>query len=125
MKNSPECTHGSRNSSTYINIDMFSYNLTDFNCSFIASECRLFVGYAELNQDTHVMIVVGFGFLMTFLKRYGFSSLGFNFLFTGFTIQWGILVCGFFHHFAHSGDHDAAANQTEHHGKMIQINIDE
>ena len=79
----------------------------------------------ELKKDTHVMIVVGFGFLMTFLKRYGFSSLGFNFLFTGFTIQWGILVCGFFHHFAHSGDHDAAANQTEHHGKMIQINIDE
>ena len=104
---------------------MFSYNLTDFNCSFMASECRLFFGYSELNQDTHVMIVVGFGFLMTFLKRYGFSSLGFNFLFTGFTIQWGILVCGFFHHFAHSGDHDAAANQTEHHGKMIQINIDE
>merc|ERR1712061_940529 len=33
-------------------------------------------------QDTHVMIVVGFGFLMTFLKRYGWSSLGFNFLFT-------------------------------------------
>ena len=79
----------------------------------------------ELLKDTHVMIVVGFGFLMTFLKRYGFSSLGFNFLFTGFTIQWGILVCGFFHHMAHSGDHDAAANQTEHHGKMIQINIDE
>jgi len=76
-------------------------------------------------QDTHVMIVVGFGFLMTFLKRYGFSSLGFNFLFTGFTIQWGILVCGFFHHMAHAGDHEAAANQTEHHGKMIQINIED
>ena len=44
------------------------------------------------------MIVVGFGFLMTFLKRYGWSSLGFNFLFTGFTIQWGILVAGWFHH---------------------------
>lgn len=47
-------------------------------------------------QDTHVMIIVGFGFLMTFLKRYSWSSLGFNFMFTAFTIQWSILVHGWF-----------------------------
>ena len=72
-------------------------------------------------QDTHVMIVVGFGFLMTFLKRYGWSSLGFNFLFTGFCIQWAILVAGFFHHLMHA-EHDAAANATDH-GAMIKINM--
>lgn len=72
-------------------------------------------------QDTHVMIVVGFGFLMTFLKRYGWSSLGFNFLFTGFCIQWAILVAGFFHHLAHS-DHEAAAgNHTNE--AMIKVNM--
>ena len=42
------------------------------------------------------MIIVGFGFLMTFLKRYSWSSLGFNFLFAAFTVQWAILVQGFF-----------------------------
>ena len=47
-------------------------------------------------QDVHVMIIVGFGFLMTFLKRYSWSSLGFNFLFAAFTVQWAILVQGFF-----------------------------
>ena len=31
-------------------------------------------------QDTHVMIFIGFGFLMTFLRAYGFSSLTINFL---------------------------------------------
>ena len=47
-------------------------------------------------QDVHVMIIVGFGFLMTFLKRYSWSSLGFNFLFSAFAIQWGMLVQGWF-----------------------------
>lgn len=27
-------------------------------------------------QDIHVMIFIGFGFLMTFLKRYGYSAVG-------------------------------------------------
>jgi ammonium transporter Rh len=71
-------------------------------------------------QDTHVMIVVGFGFLMTFLKRYGWSSLGFNFLFTGFCIQWAILVAGFFHHLAHAGHDNATTGEA---GKMISIDM--
>lgn len=65
-------------------------------------------------QDTHVMIVVGFGFLMTFLKRYGWSSVGFNFLITGFTIQWSILVTGLFHDYIMAGAHgDAGAHGEE------------
>ncbi|XP_021382923.2 ammonium transporter Rh type A [Lonchura striata] len=48
-------------------------------------------------QDVHVMIFVGFGFLMTFLKKYGFSSVGFNMLIAAFGLQWGILVQGFWH----------------------------
>ncbi|NP_001279347.1 ammonium transporter Rh type A [Callorhinchus milii] len=49
-------------------------------------------------QDVHVMIFVGFGFLMTFLKRYGFSSVGFNLLIAAFGLQWGALMQGFLHH---------------------------
>lgn len=60
------------------------------------------------------MIVVGFGFLMTFLKRYGWSSVGFNFLITGFTIQWSILVTGLFHDYIMAGAHgDAGAHGEE------------
>ncbi|KAK2142624.1 hypothetical protein LSH36_932g01094 [Paralvinella palmiformis] len=32
---------------------------------------------------------------MTFLKRYGFSSLGFNFLIAAFVLEWATLVAGF------------------------------
>ena len=45
----------------------------------------------------HVMIFVGFGFLMTFLQRYGYSSVGFNFLLAAFGIQWALLLQGWFH----------------------------
>ncbi|XP_059501423.1 ammonium transporter Rh type A isoform X3 [Stegostoma tigrinum] len=49
-------------------------------------------------QDVHVMIFVGFGFLMTFLKKYGFSSVGFNLLIAAFGLQWGTLMQGWLHH---------------------------
>ncbi|NXP12403.1 RHAG protein, partial [Thinocorus orbignyianus] len=48
-------------------------------------------------QDVHVMIFIGFGFLMTFLKRYGFSSVGMNMLIAAFGLQWGTLMQGFWH----------------------------
>ena len=55
-------------------------------------------------QDVHVMIFIGFGFLMTFLKRYGLSAVSLNMLISAFAIQWTILVSGFFHlHYDHCG----------------------
>ncbi|CAO2614123.1 Ammonium transporter Rh type C [Lemmus lemmus] len=50
-------------------------------------------------QDVHVMVFVGFGFLMTFLQRYGFSAVGFNFLLAAFGIQWALLMQGWFRFF--------------------------
>jgi len=50
-----------------------------------------------LYQDVHVMIFIGFGFLMTFLKKYSFSSVGYNFLVAALTIQWSIIVHGWVH----------------------------
>ena len=43
------------------------------------------------------MVCVGFGFLMAFLQRYGFSSVGFTFLLAAFALQWSTLIQGFFH----------------------------
>ncbi|XP_037072671.1 ammonium transporter Rh type A-like isoform X2 [Pollicipes pollicipes] len=48
-------------------------------------------------QDVHIMIFVGFGFLMTFLKRYGLSAVSINFLIAAVVLQWALLVNGFFH----------------------------
>ena len=68
------------------------------------------------------MIIVGFGFLMTFLKRYGWSSVGFNFLLSAFCVQWAILITGLFHDFIMShGDAHGAANATQ---TFIKVNID-
>nr|CAH7728970.1 unnamed protein product [Callosobruchus chinensis] len=40
------------------------------------------------------MIFVGFGFLMSFLRRYGFSALGFTLLLASCIIQWALLCQG-------------------------------
>ena len=45
-------------------------------------------------MDVHSMMFVGFGFLMTFLKRYGFSSISFNFLIAAYVLEWALLVRG-------------------------------
>ncbi|KAG8146539.1 hypothetical protein E2320_013686 [Naja naja] len=52
-------------------------------------------------QDVHAMVFLGFGFLMTFLKRHSFGGVAFNFL-IAFALQWSILIQGFFHTF-HNG----------------------
>ncbi|XP_047655665.1 rh50-like protein [Tachysurus fulvidraco] len=47
--------------------------------------------------DIQVMIFIGFGCLLSFFRHYGFSGMVFNFLTATFSIQWAILVQGFFH----------------------------
>jgi len=49
-------------------------------------------------QDVHVMMFIGFGFLMTFLKRYGFGSVGLNMLVAALVLQWGTLTAGWILH---------------------------
>lgn len=46
-------------------------------------------------QDIHVMIFVGFGFLMTFLKKYGYSAVGYTLFLVAIVIQWAIIFKGF------------------------------
>lgn len=44
--------------------------------------------------DLHAITLLGFGFLMTFLKRYGYGSVGFNLLLVAFVIQWALILRG-------------------------------
>jgi ammonium transporter Rh len=41
------------------------------------------------------MVFIGFGFLMTFLRKYGSSAVGMNFFLSALVIQWAILCNGF------------------------------
>jgi len=50
-----------------------------------------------LFQDVHVMIFLGFGFLMTFLKKYGLSAVSLNLMCSALAIEIFTLVYGFFH----------------------------
>lgn len=44
------------------------------------------------------MIFVGFGFLMTFLRKYGYSAVGYNLLIAAIAIQWSVICRGIFTH---------------------------
>ncbi|XP_072132552.1 ammonium transporter Rh type B [Mobula birostris] len=66
------------------------------------SENEFYFRYPSF-QDVHVMIFVGFGFLMTFLRKYGYSSVGFNFLLAAFSLQWATLVQGWLHGLGEDG----------------------
>lgn len=43
------------------------------------------------------MIFIGFGFLMTFLKKYGLSAVSLNMMCAVLSLEWATLVIGFFH----------------------------
>jgi len=47
--------------------------------------------YYAMFQDVHVMIFIGFGFLMTFLRKHAFSSIGMTFLIGVLCIQLSIV----------------------------------
>ena len=68
--------------------------------------------YYPFFQDVHVMIFIGFGFLMTFLFKYSYSSVSYNFLLASLTIQYSILINGFFH------------NLFSGHWNTLQLNIE-
>ena len=48
-------------------------------------------------QDVHVMVFIGFGFLMTFMRRYSMTAVAFNYFVAAAMLMWTILVLGFWH----------------------------
>eukprot|EP01104_Vermistella_antarctica_P015116 TRINITY_DN4897_c0_g1_i1.p2 TRINITY_DN4897_c0_g1~~TRINITY_DN4897_c0_g1_i1.p2 ORF type:complete len:466 (-),score=124.15 TRINITY_DN4897_c0_g1_i1:2263-3660(-) len=63
--------------------------------------------YYDYFRDVNIMIFFGFGFLMSFLRRNGFGSIGYTLLVSALVVQWSIPLEIFFtqadegfHHFA-------------------------
>ncbi|KAI9919323.1 hypothetical protein PsorP6_017769 [Peronosclerospora sorghi] len=50
------------------------------------------LSYYPMFMDVHVMIYIGFGFLMTFLRKYSLSAVSLNFLVAVLSLEWGIIV---------------------------------
>ena len=48
-------------------------------------------------QDVHVMIYIGFGFLMVFLKTFSWTAVGFNYLLSAWAFQIAMLIVPFWH----------------------------
>lgn len=46
-------------------------------------------------MDIHVMIFIGFGFLMAFMKTHSWSSIGFNYICAAWAMQLSVLFIGF------------------------------
>jgi len=51
-----------------------------------------FTGYYNAFSGVEIMVFIGFGYLMTFLKRYGVGAVGLTMLITVVALQWGIWI---------------------------------
>ncbi|XP_077192002.1 ammonium transporter Rh type A-like isoform X2 [Paroedura picta] len=56
----------------------------------------------SLFQDIQLMLLVGLGLLLAFMKGYGISAVAYNFLMANFATQWALIVQGFVYHY-HQG----------------------
>jgi len=72
--------------------DIVNETVVNYNNPPVEGDILFFYSFF---QDVHVMMFIGFGFLMTFLRRYSFSSVSFNFLVAAFVLEWAILVRGY------------------------------
>lgn len=61
--------------------------------------------YWSMTRDVSVMIFFGFGFLMTFMRRYAYSAIGYTLLISSMVVQWSVPLQGFFNRI-HFTDND-------------------
>lgn len=59
-------------------------------------------------QDVNVMMLIGFGYLMTFIRSYAWSAISYTFLINAFISQYYILLDNFWHKVFHNGFGDGS-----------------
>jgi ammonium transporter Rh len=87
------------------------YTTTDYGDThdIVIGDLNAVQTYYGHYTDVAFMIFIGFGFLMTFMRRYSYSAVCYNFLISCVVYQWTILVMGFFHKL-HDGELDTKIN---------------
>jgi ammonium transporter Rh len=61
-------------------------------------------------QDVNVMMLIGFGYLMTFIRSYAWSAIAWTFLINAFITQYYILFSPFWEKVLHHGFSDFLIN---------------
>ncbi|DBA03452.1 TPA: hypothetical protein N0F65_002860 [Lagenidium giganteum] len=84
-------THFDTISSTYISVSNSTRRLEESGKPTEELAPRLQKVY-PMYMDVHVMIFIGFGFLMTYLRKYSLSAVSLNFIVGAMAAQWG-LIC--------------------------------
>ena len=67
----------------------------DSDASYEGTAANLITRHYPMYMDIHVMVFVGFGFLMTFLKHNSWTAVGFTYLIACWALQICILCSGF------------------------------
>lgn len=61
------------------------------------------VNYYPMYQDVNVMMLIGFGFLMTFIKSHAWSALSYTFFINAIIVQLYLLLAPFWARVFHGG----------------------
>ena len=67
------------------------------------SETHFNAKYYNMYQDVNVMMLVGFGFLMAYIRGYDWSALSYTFFINAVTVQFYILLLGLWSRVFHGG----------------------
>uniref|UniRef100_A0A8C9F669 Rh family B glycoprotein (gene/pseudogene) n=1 Tax=Pavo cristatus TaxID=9049 RepID=A0A8C9F669_PAVCR len=81
---------------TFVRYSPESSNLCSTEPSCSQRDPSPTLGYPRF-RDAHLRALLGFGFLMAFLSRYGVGSVAGSLLIVAFTTQWAILAQGLFY----------------------------
>uniref|UniRef100_A0A8C3LNE5 Rh family B glycoprotein (gene/pseudogene) n=1 Tax=Chrysolophus pictus TaxID=9089 RepID=A0A8C3LNE5_CHRPC len=81
---------------TFVRYSPESSNLCSTEPSCSQRDPSPTLGYPRF-RDAHLRALLGFGFLLAFLSRYGVGSVAGSLLIVAFTIQWAILAQGLFY----------------------------
>ena len=77
--------------------------------------------YYQWFLDVEVMIFLGFGFLMTFLRRYSYSAVAFNFFISAFVMVYSVLVIGAVQQVSRAGRSSRQASSLMLHSLMASL----
>ncbi|XP_046453026.1 ammonium transporter Rh type B-B-like [Daphnia pulex] len=89
---------GSKLKSSFLGFELADSSKA-INANATTNEGNSIGHYYPMFQDVHVMMFIGFGLLMTFLNKYGYSAVAVFFLIAAIVLQWATLCQGFYHTF--------------------------